>query len=63
MFGPSQLLIVFLLIVLPVLALIDVLKHEFTGNNKLIWVVLIIFTLPLGAILYYFIGRSQQIKP
>ncbi len=43
-------------------ALIDILRNEFTGSNKIIWVV-IVFVLPiLGAILYFLIGRKQKVK-
>ncbi|WP_375723556.1 PLDc N-terminal domain-containing protein [Arcobacter sp. KX21116] len=42
-------------------ALIDILKNEFTGNNKLIWLI-IYFILPLvGVLLYFLIGRKQKI--
>ncbi|UII20535.1 PLDc N-terminal domain-containing protein [Fulvivirga ligni] len=44
-------------------ALIDVVKSEFTNsNNKLVWVLLIIFLPLLGSILYLTIGRSQKLK-
>ncbi|WP_419768866.1 PLDc N-terminal domain-containing protein [Arcobacter sp.] len=42
-------------------ALIDILKSEFTGNNKLIWLI-IYFILPfVGVLLYFLIGRKQKI--
>ncbi len=42
--------------------LIDILKSEFDGTNKLIWLI-VVFVLPfVGLILYYFIGRKQKIK-
>jgi hypothetical protein len=41
-------------------ALIAILKNEFTGTNKLIWLLLVI-CLPLpGVICYFFIGMKQQ---
>ena len=50
------------LFILPIIALIDIIKSDFKGNNKLIWVIIVIFlTLP-GIILYYAIGRSQKIS-
>jgi cell division protein FtsX len=48
--------------VLWIWALIDLLKSEFTGHNKLIWLLVLIFLPLLGLILYYFIGRKQKIK-
>lgn len=42
--------------------LIDILKSEFDGANKLIWLI-VVFVLPfVGLILYFFIGRKQKIK-
>jgi apolipoprotein N-acyltransferase len=46
----------------PILALIDILKSKFEGNTKLIWVILVVFTNIIGAILYYLIGKNQKIK-
>jgi hypothetical protein len=43
--------------------LIDVLKNEFTGNNKIIWLLTIIILPPLGSVLYMFIGREQKLPP
>jgi hypothetical protein len=43
-------------------ALIDILKHDFEGYNKLIWLVLVLALPFLGVILYYFIGRGQRQK-
>jgi len=66
MIGPWQaiLILVFVVIgVLPtVIALIDILKSEFKGNEKIIWVLVVLFTNFFGAILYFIIGRSQKIK-
>jgi|GEM_PF-469386 len=42
-------------------ALIDVLKSEFTGINKLVWLIAIMIPL-IGPILYLFIGADQKIK-
>ena len=46
--------------VLYIYILIDILKHEFTGYNKIIWVIVIICFPILGAILYLVFGRSQR---
>ena len=46
----------------PIIALVDIIKNEFTGNNKLIWVLVLIFFNILGAVLYYFIGTKQKLK-
>ena len=48
--------------VLYIYILIDILKHEFTGYNKIIWILILIFFPLLGALLYLVFGRSQRIK-
>lgn len=57
--------VIFLVGVLPIIttlwALIDVLKNEFTGSNKLIWLLVTIFLHPFGALIYYFVGRNQKV--
>ena len=51
---------VFLL--LPVIALIDVLRSDFRGaSDKLIWVIVILFLNLIGALLYVTIGRRQRV--
>ena len=65
--GAAELALIFLflgvLLILPIIALVDVIRSEFRGSNdKLIWVVVILFLNFIGAILYYFIGRSQRIS-
>ena len=64
--GPQELFIILLislfLLLLPILALIDIVKNEFTGSNKVIWVLIVIFFNIVGSILYFLIGRGQRIK-
>ena len=43
-------------------ALVDILKHEFTGSNKIIWLLLVLAVPLIGVILYYLIGREQRIS-
>jgi hypothetical protein len=66
MIGVWQMILIFIFLfigVLPtILALVDVLKSEFKGNNKLIWVIVVLFGNFLGAVLYFLIGRSQKSK-
>ena len=42
--------------------LIDILKSEFTGSNKIVWLVAVILLPLLGAVLYWFIGREQKVR-
>jgi len=44
-------------------ALIDCLKGNFSGNDKVVWLVVIIFVPFLGSILYLAFGRSGKIPP
>ena len=50
-----------LFFVIPIVALIDILKSEFEGNNKLIWVLVVLLSWIIGAIIYFFIGRKQKV--
>lgn len=65
--GPQEINIILMLIplvfLLPLIALISVLKNQFEGNDKIIWVIVILFLPFLGAILYFALGRSKRIKP
>lgn len=47
---------------LPLLALISVLMNDFPGNEKVIWVLIIIFLPFLGSVLYFLIGRDKRIS-
>ena len=50
-----------LAIILPILALISILKSEFKGNDKLIWVLVTLFLPFFGSILYFTLGRSNRL--
>jgi hypothetical protein len=47
---------------LTLIALIDILQHDFKGYDKIIWILLIIFLNPIGLLLYYIIGRKQRLS-
>lgn len=49
-------------LLLPILAIIDILISEFKGNDKIVWLLVVIFLSFFGAILYLVIGREQKIK-
>ncbi|HPR32764.1 MAG TPA: PLD nuclease N-terminal domain-containing protein [Prolixibacteraceae bacterium] len=60
-FGLFEMLFLLLLVgLLPLFALIDILRSDFEGNNKLIWVIVVLFFPLLGAILYFLIGKNQK---
>ncbi len=57
------LLIIALLVILPVIAIIDITKGEFKGgNDKLIWILVVLFLNPLGTLLYFLIGKDQKVS-
>ena len=65
LFGAGILLtlfIIFFVILLPLLALISVLMNDFRGNDKVMWVLIIIFLPFLGSLLYFLIGRNKRIN-
>jgi FtsH-binding integral membrane protein len=62
--GIYELLILLLLLsffVLWLIALVDILRNEFTGYNKIVWLLAVIFVPLIGAIVYLFIGRKQRV--
>jgi hypothetical protein len=63
--GLGLLLSIFIILcvcLLWIIALADILRSEFKGNDKVVWVVVVIFFPFLGSILYFLIGRSQKIR-
>lgn len=62
--GPAQMIIiliaVFLGIIPTIIALIDILKSKFNGNDKIVWILVVLFLNFLGVILYFTIGRKQK---
>ena len=58
----SLIIFVIFCFILYIFIIIDILKHEFTGYNKIIWIIVILCFPIFGAILYLFIGRKQRIK-
>ena len=45
-----------------IIALVDILRSDFQGNDKVVWVIVVIFFPLLGSILYFIIGRSRKIR-
>ncbi len=66
MIGAPQIILILIVVVmlglLPLIALIDILRNEFTQNNKLIWTIVVIFFSFIGAILYFVMGSKQKLK-
>ncbi|MFI1745948.1 PLD nuclease N-terminal domain-containing protein [Thalassobellus sediminis] len=60
--GIWQIMLILFGILPTIIALVDILKNEFTGNNKIVWLLVVLFTNFFGAILYFLIGRKQKTK-
>jgi len=57
-----QILIITFLILVPLIALVDVLRNDFKNNiNKVVWVLVVILLPVLDAILYFTIGYKQKL--
>ncbi|HEY6625776.1 MAG TPA: PLD nuclease N-terminal domain-containing protein [Ignavibacteriaceae bacterium] len=55
-------MVLFLLGFIPfILAFIDILKNDFEGSNKLIWLLAVIFVPLIGSIVYFIIGKKQRL--
>jgi hypothetical protein len=60
MIGPLIMALIALSVILfPLTAIIHIMKSEFKGNDKLIWVIIILFMPIIGSILYFAIGKSK----
>jgi len=64
--GPWQLILILIIVFLgflpTIVALIDILRNKFNGNDKIVWVLVVLFFNLIGAILYFIIGTKQKIK-
>ncbi|WP_339697881.1 PLD nuclease N-terminal domain-containing protein [uncultured Roseivirga sp.] len=54
--------VILLAVLLPILCLVSILKHQFNGNDKLVWVLVVIFVPILGPILYLTMGRKKRLE-
>lgn len=65
MVGPFQILLILFLLafffLLPVIAIIDIVRNEFTGNNKIVWVLVVLLFPIIGAIIYFIVGGDQKL--
>jgi heme/copper-type cytochrome/quinol oxidase subunit 2 len=49
-------------ILLPLIALIDILRSKFEGNDNIMLVLIVILVPVFGPILYFILGPSRKIK-
>jgi len=62
MIGPFQLILILFVLLPTIIALIDIVRNEFSGNNKIVWLLVVLLGNFLGAILYFIIGRKQKLS-
>lgn len=55
------LIVAFPAILLPLIALIDILRCQFYGNDKLLWVIIVLIIPIFGSILYFILGSRNKI--
>jgi predicted permease len=57
------LLIGLCILLLPIMALVEIIRSQFEHpENKIIWVVVVLMLPFIGSILFWTIGRSQKVK-
>ncbi len=56
----SILLIILFIFLFPLMALISILMNDFQGNDKLMWILIVLLLPFLGAFLYFLIGRNRR---
>lgn len=56
------LITVFLGIIPTIIVLIDIVRNEFSGNNKIVWLLVVLLGNFLGVLLYFIIGRKQKLS-
>lgn len=47
-------------VITTIIALVDILKSEFTGYNKIVWLLVVLLLNFFGAVLYFIMGRQQK---
>ena len=55
-------IVICIMFLIPVIALVDIVRSKFEGNRQLMWVLVVFCFDILGSILYFAIGKNQKIK-
>ena len=56
------LIVVLFMFLIPIIALVDIVRSKFSGNMQLIWVIIVLFFNIIGSLLYFIVGRHQKIQ-
>ncbi len=62
--GSWQIILILIILaglLFPLIALLSILRNEFTGSNKLIWIIVVLLLPIFGSLLYFIIGTQQKI--
>lgn len=51
-----------ILLVLPIMALVHMFRSNMQGQDRLTWVLLVVFMPVVGSILYFLIGRKRMVR-
>jgi hypothetical protein len=60
--GLTEIILIFFVVLFPLIALISILTNKFSGNEKLLWVIVVILIPLVGSILYFVFGKKNIIK-
>ena len=64
--GPVELVLILciplLFLLLPIIAIVDILNSRFEGNNNVLFLLIVILLPVVGSILYFLIGPSRKIR-
>lgn len=56
-----SLVILLFIVLLPLIAIIDILRSKFEGNDAILMLLLVLFV-PFGVIVYFFIAPARKIR-
>ena len=58
--GGLEIIVLLIIIMIPFVALVDILRSKLNPANKILWVLVVVFFNLIGALLYFIIGRKQR---
>ncbi|UNY99552.1 PLDc N-terminal domain-containing protein [Zhouia spongiae] len=65
MIGLWQILLLTILMVIfiipLIIAVVDIVRNNFEGSGKIVWLLVVLLLNPVGVVLYFLIGRKQRV--
>ena len=49
-------------LLLPIIAIVDILRNRFEGNNNVLFLLIVILLPIIGSVIYFIIGPSRKIR-